>query len=148
MIEGKKEFLQVNYDFLIEKVPEIQLWSLQEFTSAMLLVGSRTFCVEINGTITNVMVPLSDMLNHKRPFDAMWAYDNEFQGFRMTAANDIKKDDEIFDSYGQKTSYDFLLHYGFIYEDEFGINPMDNLEIYFDLDPNDPNLDMKLKEFF
>ena len=100
MIEGKKEFLQTNYDFLIEKIPEIQLWSLQEFTSAMLLVGSRTFCVEINGTITNVMVPLSDMLNHKRPFDAMWAYDNEFQGFRMTAANDIKKDDEIFDSYG------------------------------------------------
>ena len=55
----------------------------------MLLVGSRTFCVDINGTITNVMVPLSDMLNHKRPFDAMWEYDNDRQGFKMTAANDI-----------------------------------------------------------
>ena len=77
MIKGKQKFLETNYNYLIENIPEIQLWTFQEFTSAMLLVGSRTFCVDVNGTVTNVMVPFSDMLNHKRPPDAIWAYDND-----------------------------------------------------------------------
>ena len=46
------------------------------------------------------MVPLSDMLNHKRPPDVVWAFDNDKKGFKMTASKEIKKGQEIFDSYG------------------------------------------------
>lgn len=106
------------YDLLVEKIPVIGMWSFQQVTDAMLLVGSRSFGVKVNGTFTNVMVPLADMLNHNRPPDAIWTYDDSIQGFKMTAARNIKKGQEIFDSYGEKSSYEFLLDYGFIYENE------------------------------
>jgi hypothetical protein len=61
------------------------------------------------------MVPLADMLNHARPYQGTWNYNDARGGFLMTANTDIKKDEEIYDSYGEKSSYNFLLHYAFIF---------------------------------
>lgn len=52
----------------------------------------------------------------------------------VKANNDIKKDEEIFDSYGVKSSYQFLLHYAFIFADKDGKNPADEFLIDLDLD--------------
>lgn len=62
------------------------------------------------------MVPIADMLNMNEPYNADWAYDNDLNGFKITAIQDIKKGDEIFDHYGKKSSYHFFLNYGFIFE--------------------------------
>jgi len=50
------------------------------------------------------------MLNHGSPYQALWTYSDLKKGFLMTAEMDIKKDEEIYDSYGKKSSYNFLLH--------------------------------------
>ena len=104
-----------DYDFLVKHIPEIGRFSYLQFKKAMLLCSSRNFGVNIDGNSTNVMVPLSDMLNHAQPYQATWTYSNGRGGFLMTAEMDIKKDEEIFDSYGKKSSYTFLLHYAFIF---------------------------------
>lgn len=113
----------------------------------MLLVSSRNFGVTVNGTGTNVMVPLSDMLNHASPYQASWTYNNDRGGFQMTAEMDIKQDEEIFDSYGGKSSYNFLLHYAFIFEDKDGRNDKDIYPIWLGLRSADELLDLKESNF-
>jgi hypothetical protein len=73
------------------------------------------------------------MFNHARPFHADWTYSDERGGFIMTAGVDITKDQEIFNSYGEKNSHDFLLHYGFIYMNDKGINPKDEYPFFLQL---------------
>lgn len=65
----------------------------------------------------------------------------------MKANIDIKKDSEIFDSYGSKSSYQFLMHYAFIFEGGDGKNPSDETMIDIDLNQNDPLYDQKFKEY-
>ena len=59
----------------------------------------------MNGTKTNMMVPLCDMFNHAEAYNADWTYDNDRKGFIVTANKEIEKDEQIFDSYGVKSSY-------------------------------------------
>lgn len=65
----------------------------------------------------------------------------------MTAEMDIKKDEEIFDSYGKKSSYTFLLHYAFIFQDKDGKNDKDYFPVKLDLSGKDPLLDLKEANF-
>lgn len=54
------------------------------------------------------------MLNHRRPRQTSWTYDDGQQGFVIEALEDIKRGEQIFDSYGKKCNTRFLLNYGFI----------------------------------
>ena len=65
----------------------------------------------------------------------------------MTAETDIKKDEEIYDSYGKKSSYNFLLHYAFIFEDKDGKNDKDVFPLKLDLNGNDDLRDLKEANF-
>ena len=93
------------------------------------------------------MVPLSDMFNHAETHQCSWGYDNHRQGFVMTADTDIPKDTEIFDSYGEKSSYQFLMHYAFIFAGDDGFNKKDEFSITLDLNWKDPLYDQKYKEY-
>lgn len=66
------------------------------------------------------MVPFADMFNHAELFNCHWFYDDEKDGFLVVADEDIKANDELFDSYGEKPNYRFFLHYGFLFEDSNG----------------------------
>jgi len=44
------------------------------------------------------------MFNHNSMNQADWFFDDESNGFKMTALIDIKKDQEIFNTYGSKSS--------------------------------------------
>jgi hypothetical protein len=65
----------------------------------------------------------------------------------MTATSDISKDEEIYDSYGEKSSYQFLMHYAFIFEGNDGRNNKDEVPITLDLNWKDPMYDQKFKEY-
>ena len=104
-----------DYDEMVEAIPEFGEFTFDQYLQGIMWGSSRNFGVTINGTKTNVMVPLCDMFNHADDYTADWTYDNSRQGFVMKANHFIKKDDEIFDSYGSKSSYQFLMHYGFIF---------------------------------
>ena len=79
-----------------------------------MMVCSRIFGIEIEGIKTDGFVPYADMLNHKRPRQTSWTYTDDREGFIIEALEDIKRGDQIYDSYGKKCNTRFLLNYGFI----------------------------------
>ena len=78
------------------------------------MVASRIFGIQVNGVKTDGFVPYADMLNHKRPRQTSWTYCNERGGFIIEALEDIKRGEQVYDSYGKKCNTRFLLNYGFI----------------------------------
>lgn len=78
------------------------------------MVASRIFGIQINGHKTDAFVAYADMLNHRRPRQTSWTYDDTRQGFIIEALEDIQIGEQIYDSYGKKCNTRFLLNYGFI----------------------------------
>ena len=76
------------------------------------------------------------MINHKRPKQSLWSYEDNLQSFKIEAFGSCKANSELFDSYGKKCNSRFLLNYGFIEEDndaneyEFIINFESSLPLY------------------
>ena len=56
------------------------------------------------------------MLNHFRPRETSWTYDNAQGGFTMTSLKRIRAGQQVMDSYGKKCNSKFLMHYGFTIE--------------------------------
>jgi histone-lysine N-methyltransferase SETD3 len=79
-----------------------------------MMVASRIFGIEVEGVKTDGFVPYADMLNHKRPRQTSWSYTDDRQGFIIEALEDIKRGEQVYDSYGKKCNTRFLLNYGFI----------------------------------
>ncbi|KAF0718220.1 Aste57867_1828 [Aphanomyces stellatus] len=65
------------------------------------------------------------MLNHFRPQETSWKFDEQDQGFTITALHSIGQGAQIYDSYGKKCNHRFLLNYGFavVNNVEDGRNP-------------------------
>ncbi len=83
---------------------------------ARMCVCSRNFGLVINGVRTAALVPFADMLNHYRPRESKWQFDDTLQGFTITAVQKISIGAQVYDSYGQKCNHRFLLNYGFSVE--------------------------------
>ena len=113
----KKEDMKSDYTKLCKYLPDFKQFSYQKFCEARLLISSRIFGISINDTKTDVLAPFADLLNHKRPRQTQWYYDDKLESFVIQATEDIKEGNEIFDSYGRKTNARFLLNYGFCLED-------------------------------
>ena len=79
-----------------------------------MMVSSRIFGIQVEGVKTDGFVAYADMLNHKRPRQTTWTYTDDRKGFIIEAMDDIKRGDQIYDSYGKKCNSRFLLNYGFI----------------------------------
>jgi len=88
--------------------------SLYDWLWARSIVGSRNFSININGISKSALVPLADMLNHYRPAETKWGYNDSKKGFTMTTLKGIKPRAQIMDSYGRKSNRKYLLHYGFV----------------------------------
>lgn len=67
------------------------------------------------------MVPLVDMLNHRRPPQTEWHFDQAAQAFVLSTTEEVARDEQLFDSYGAKCNSRYLLNYGFTVEDNRGI---------------------------
>ena len=92
------------------------LFSEDDFLWCRTAVGSRNFGININGVKRTTMVPWADMLNHFRPRETSWTFDNSQQGFTMTSLKQLSSGQQIMDSYGKKCNSKFLMHYGFAIE--------------------------------
>lgn len=79
-------------------------------------VCSRNFGILVDNLRTSAMVPMADMLNHYRPRETKWAYENHRRAFTITTLQTISNGAQIYDSYGQKCNHRFLLNYGFSIE--------------------------------
>ena len=139
----KKEDIRKDYNKLCEHLPDFNQFPFSKFCKARVLISSRIFGISINSKKTDVLVPFADLLNHKRPKQTQWFYDDNLESFVIQAIDDIKEGNEIFDSYGKKTNARFLLNYGFCLEEN------DTSEYLLNIDFNNsyPLFDIKKQIF-
>ena len=116
-ISTKKDDIKNDYNKLCEHISDFNQFSLLKFCQARILISSRIFGIQMKDKKTDVLVPFADLLNHKRPKQTQWYYDDSIESFVIQATENIEEGSEIFDSYGKKTNARFLLHYGFCLDD-------------------------------
>ena len=116
-IADRQEAIESDYKLILSVCPALAKYaSLQDFMWARMCVCSRNFGLIINGVRTSALVPYADMLNHYRPRETKWAFNNDMQAFTITTLQQISCGSQIYDSYGQKCNHRFLLNYGFAVE--------------------------------
>jgi histone-lysine N-methyltransferase SETD3 len=105
-----------------------------------MVVITRIFGLYIDAHKTDGLVPMADMLNHKRPRQTKWNFEDSTNCFTITSLQALSRGDQVFDSYGQKCNSRFFVNYGFALEH----NEADNEVLYvFDIPPNDPHFQVK-----
>ena len=135
--------MKIDYNKLCEYIPNFKQFKFNKFKEARVLISSRIFGISINQNKTDVLAPFADLLNHKRPRQTQWYYDDNLESFVIQAIENIKQGDEIFDSYGKKTNARFLLNYGFCLDD----NDTSEYLLSVELNENYPLFNFK-KNFF
>jgi Rubisco LSMT substrate-binding len=78
-------------------------------------------------------------LNHYRPRETKWTFDEDLQAFTITSLQHICPGSQVYDSYGQKCNHRFLLNYGFAVEDNRELDGFCPNEVPLELyvDPED-----------
>lgn len=140
-MEEKVSDLSKDYKTICTAVPEFSQFSLQEFSTVRMLISSRIFGITVKGVKTDALVPLADMLNHKRPQQTAWEFSDKRDGFIIETKENIERGDQVYDSYGKKCNSRFLLNYGFYNEN----NDANEVPLVVRLDPDDILYDAKLK---
>lgn len=127
-ILDRRRALAAEHQDLCRCVPGFARFSLDEFVWARVAVVTRVFGIEIRGEKTDALVPMADMLNHRRPRETSWGFDDERAAFVIHALQGFAAGDPVHDSYGRKCNCRFLMSYGFCLEE----NPDNEAVIRFD----------------
>jgi histone-lysine N-methyltransferase SETD3 len=87
-------------------------------------------------------VPMCDMLNHKRPRETSWTFDDSRGAFTIISLRAMLRGEQIYDSYGRKCNSRFFVNYGFSLEE----NSADNQAVmWFTLPTSDAHYSMKVR---
>lgn len=141
VITDKIRDIQTDYNMITTEVPEFKQFSLKEYSEMRMMVCSRIFGITIEGVKTDGFVAYADMLNHQRPKETQWSYTDDREGFIIEAQEDIKRGQQVYDSYGKKCNTRFLLNYGFINLN----NDANEFPLVVRLKPEDPLFEQKRK---
>mmetsp|Transcript_64335 Transcript_64335/g.96980 ORF Transcript_64335/g.96980 Transcript_64335/m.96980 type:complete len:564 (+) Transcript_64335:131-1822(+) len=146
-IDDRNEAIAEDYYAICQIAPLAQICTLSEFKWARMCVCSRNFGLQIDGHRTSALVPHADMLNHYRPRETKWTFDEERQAFTITTLQPIPAGAQVYDSYGQKCNHRFLLNYGFAVEDNKELDGFcpNEVPIELALNPEDPLFPRKLE---
>jgi len=140
-IADRIDSLKKEYDNIRRAVPEFGQYTHEDFVWARLVVITRIFGLVIEGNKTDGLVPYADMLNHKRPRETKWTFEDSRYGFIITSLRTIQRGDQVYDSYGRKCNSRFFVNYGFSLDD----NEDNEVVIRLQLPKNDPHFQMKLR---
>ena len=116
LIKKKKKEMKEDYDLLVSTIPGYSKYDFDLFKKMREVISSRVFGVTIKGKKNDIIAPYADMLNHKRPRQTHWNFDDNSNSFVIKGVMNVKKGQEVFDSYGIKCNSRFLLNYGFTVE--------------------------------
>ena len=144
----RKDAIRSDYEEICDVDPTFERFSLDRFAWARMIVCSRNFGGNIRGTRSSAMVPMADMLNHYRPRETRWGFDEEQELFTIHSCCPIGAGDSVYDSYGKKCQHRFLLNYGFSIEDNRepdGRNP-NQIHMTFDLLPESEDTARQVKQ--
>ncbi|MCQ2817498.1 MAG: SET domain-containing histone-lysine N-methyltransferase [archaeon] len=139
-LETKKKEIKADYDLLCKIIKDYNKYPFDLFCKYRMIIASRIFGVTVHNKKTDVLAPYADMLNHKRPRETHWTFEDKDNAFVLSAIEDIQKGEEIFDSYGKKCNSRFLLNYGFTLEN----NEEDNeVKVTVEMEENIPKYEEK-----
>lgn len=124
----------------LRRVRAFERLTLSDFLWARLAVSTRVFSLDIGGRKTEGLVPLADMLNHRRERETRWAYDDRAGAFVVTALRAFRPGDPVRQSYGRKGNARLFASYGVAPDDDGG----DEAEITLSIPAGDPLLREKL----
>jgi len=141
MIEDRKYSLKTEFDNIVKFVPEFGKYHHLDFFWARIAVITRVFGFEVKGHKTEGLVAMADMLNHKRPNETSWTFDDSRNAFTITTTKRLLKSAQIFDSYGRKCNSRFFVNYGF----SLDVNEDNQVAVFFDIPKDDPNYTLKTK---
>lgn len=146
-VKDRKRNIAADRDEIIRAAPEFEDFPLEEFMWARMMVASRNFGVKIDGVQTDALVPYADMLNHLRPRETSWTFNQADYQFTITSLKTLKKGQQVYDSYGKKCNSRFLLNYGFSIESNRDSNGQchDEVRVKFALDRDDAGYGTKLR---
>jgi histone-lysine N-methyltransferase SETD3 len=138
MISDRKISLKMEYDNIVQYVPEFSRFHYLEFFWARLAVITRIFGFNVAGKKTDGLVAMADMLNHKRPNETSWTFEDSKNAFTITTTKRLLKGAQIFDSYGRKCNSRFFVNYGFTLD----FNEDNQVSMLFSIpESKDPDLD-------
>jgi len=145
-IEDRNEAIAEDFYSICQIAPLAKICTLQEFKWARMCVCSRNFGLQIDGHRTSALVPHADMLNHYRPRETKWTFDEDRQAFTITTLQPIQAGAQVYDSYGQKCNHRFLLNYGFAVEDNRELDGFcpNEVPLELNLSLEDPLYQLKL----
>jgi len=83
-IQDRNDAISEDYHAICQIAPLDKICTLDEFKWARMCVCSRNFGLQIDGHRTSALVPHADMLNHYRPRETKWTFDEERQAFTIT----------------------------------------------------------------
>jgi histone-lysine N-methyltransferase SETD3 len=125
---------QWEYRQMCLAVPAFAQFPPEEYFWARLVVITRVFGITVGQVSTSALVPLADMLNHKRPPETHWTFSNMLNCFTIKALKGLTQGEQVYDSYGRKSNADFFLNYGFLSDH----NMYDQAEVHVVLPQSDP----------
>jgi hypothetical protein len=103
----------------------------KEYVRLKNIVDSRIFSYEKNKKEAMSIVPYADLFNHGLHENTYWYFNDEQNQFEMMATEDIPKNTQIYDSYGDKSNLKLLFFYGFtIPNNPFSVVCIDRPESY------------------
>mmetsp|Transcript_2131 Transcript_2131/g.4329 ORF Transcript_2131/g.4329 Transcript_2131/m.4329 type:complete len:365 (-) Transcript_2131:1207-2301(-) len=101
-IVERKRNMRADYDEVCRVCPEFKRFSFEEFLEVRTAVGSRNFGIVVHGNKRTAMVPYADMLNHYRPRETSWTFEDSKNSFTITSLSPLQAGQQVMDSYGKK----------------------------------------------
>lgn len=142
-IEERIDDLKREWDNLGAYVKDfVKQHTFDDFAWSRLIVITRVFGVTIKGFNTDALVPMADMLNHRRPHTGTtWNYDDAVSGFTIVTTDPIGAHQQVYDSYGRKCNSRFFVNYGF----SLAENEDNQVVLHLELPEKDPLYATKLR---
>lgn len=110
-----KEDSKIIYEYLINRKLINMNYNdfFKLFLKFRILVCSRVFGYTKDFDDEVGLVPYADLFNHSNKSNTTWYFNSSLDSFILEATKDIKKNEEIYDSYGNKTNEQLLRYYSF-----------------------------------
>jgi histone-lysine N-methyltransferase SETD3 len=113
LIRQTRQCLLEDYTRLRNSIRGFDSFSYDEFQWARVAVATRIFAFEIDGRQTQGMVPFADLLNHRKPAQVDYAFNNDARCFQMRSLTALRAGEAVHDSYGRKCNSRYFVNYGF-----------------------------------
>lgn len=119
-VYDQREQLSLEYKAIVAAAGDSVWFDRKTFMWARAVVWTRAFNinpVNVCHATTIALVPMADLINHRKEPNTKWQYNTELHAFTMTATEDIEAGASVHDSYGPKTNSNYFRNFGFTLDD-------------------------------